>query len=424
MLSHSLQTVGTGLFFLAILHILITPWLKKYSEKYFKINSLPAILGHLLSEIELVFGFWAIIFISCIWANDGFITSVNYLSSRSFTEPLFVFVIMVISATRPILQIVLSTVLWISRTVPLVNGVVFYCTALSLLPILGSWITEPAAMTIAALLLSQQLFQQNISTKLKYATLGILFVNISIGGTFTTFAAPPIVMVAQKWQWDTSFMMATFAWKATIAIILNTLIATVFFYKELCTIKMIDTQHNEIHKTPILLVLIHILLLAAVVFFAHQPVWLVGILVVFLILTYVSSKYQQRLMIREGLFVAFFLAGLIVLGEPQRHWLQPILSNSSDNQLFLGGIILTAFIDNAALTYLASLIDNLSDTAQYALVAGAVTGGGLTVIANAPNPAGAAILKQHFPNYTIQPFKLLIAALIPTVIATMAFYYL
>jgi Na+/H+ antiporter NhaD/arsenite permease-like protein len=153
-------------------------------------------------------------------------------------------------------------------------------------------------------------------------------------------------------------------------------------------------------------------------------VWLIVILVVFFILIYVSSKYQQRLMIREGLFVAFFLAGLIVLGEPQRHWLQRILSNSSDNQLFLGGIVLTAFIDNAALTYLASLIDNLSDTARYALVAGAVTGGGLTVIANAPNPAGTAIFKKYFPNHTIQPFKLLIAALMPTVIAAMAFYYL
>lgn len=420
MLSPSSQTIGTSLFALAILHIFMTPWFKKLAHS----NNRFTHLWHLFSEIELVFGFWAIIFIGCIWANEGFITSINYLSSRSFTEPLFILIIMVISATRPILQIVLSAVLWISRTLPLANGVVFYCTALSLLPILGSWITEPAAMTIAALLLSQQLFQQNISTKLKYATLGVLFVNISIGGTFTTFAAPPIVMIAQKWQWDTSFMMATFAWKATIAIILNTLIATVFFYKELCIIKMIDTQHNEIHKTPIALVLTHILLLSAIVFFAHQPVWLIGIFVVFLILTYVSSKYQQRLMIREGLFVAFFLAGLIVLGEPQRHWLQPILSSSSDNQLFLGGIVLTAFIDNAALTYLASLIDNLSDTAQYALVAGAVTGGGLTVIANAPNPAGAAILKQHFPNYTIQPFKLLIAALIPTVIAAMAFYYL
>ncbi len=424
MLSYSLQTAGTALFFLAVVHIFITPWLKKYSEKQFETNSFLSMLWHLLSEIELVFGFWAIVFIGCIGANDGFMTSINYLSSRSFNEPLFVLIIMVISATRPMLETVLNAVLWISRSVPLPNGAAFYCTALSLLPILGSWITEPAAMTIAALLLSQQLFQQNISIKLKYATLGILFVNISIGGTFTTFAAPPIVMIAQKWQWDTSFMMATFAWKATIAIILNTLITTTFFYKELCTIKIIDTQYNKTDKVPIALVLVHILLLAAVVLFAHQPVWLVVIFTIFLVLTYIYAKYQQRLMIREGLFVAFFLAGLIILGEPQRHWLQPILNSSHDNQLFLGAIVLTAFIDNAALTYLASLIDGLSNTAQYALVAGAVTGGGLTVIANAPNPAGAAILKQHFYNHTIDPFKLLIAALIPTVITAITFYYL
>jgi hypothetical protein len=420
MLSPSLQTIGTALFFVAILHIFTTPWLKKLADTHHRFTT----VWHLLSEIELVFGLWAIVFIGCIWANDSLNNSIVYVSSRSFVEPLFVFVIMVISATRPILQTVLRAVTWVSHTLPLPNGAVFYFTVLACLPILGSWITESAAMTIAALLLSQQLFQQKISTRLKYATLGVLFVNISIGGTFTTFAAPPIVMVAQTWQWDTSFMMANFAWKATIAILLNTLITTAFFYKELCTIKLIDAQQNDTYKSPIPLVLAHVLLLAAVVLFAHQPIWLITLFTLFFALTYISSKHQQRLMVREGLFVALFLAGLIVLGEPQRHWLQPILNNSSDNQLFLGGIVLTAFIDNAALTYLASLIDNLSSTAQYALVAGAVTGGGLTVIANAPNPAGAAILKPYFPNQTIQPIHLLLAALIPTAIAALSFYYL
>ena len=54
-------------------------------------------------------------------------------------------------------------------------------------------------------------------------------------------------------------------------------------------------------------------------------------------------------------------------------------------------------------------------------MAGAVTGGGLTIIANAPNPAGAAILKGQFADETIHPLGLLAAALPPTLVAALLF---
>jgi Na+/H+ antiporter NhaD/arsenite permease-like protein len=82
---------------------------------------------------------------------------------------------------------------------------------------------------------------------------------------------------------------------------------------------------------------------------------------------------------------------------------------------------LTAITDNAALTYLGSLVPGLSDEFKVALVAGAVTGGGLTVIANAPNPAGVAILRNRFTDDTVHPLGLLAGAALPTLVAAAAF---
>ena len=86
-------------------------------------------------------------------------------------------------------------------------------------PVAGSFITEPAAMTICALLLARQFFDLEPSTRLKYATLGLLFVNVSIGGTLTHFAAPPVLMVARPWDWDLLFMLSHFGWRAALAIV-------------------------------------------------------------------------------------------------------------------------------------------------------------------------------------------------------------
>ena len=81
---------------------------------------------------------------------------------------------------------------------------------------------------------------------------------------------------------------------------------------------------------------------------------------------------------------------------------------------------LTAFNDNSAITYLSTLVPNFSEGAKYAVVAGAVAGGGLTVIANAPNPAGQSILKHHF-EHGVSALYLLAGALVPTLVALLIF---
>jgi len=156
----------------------------------------------------------------------------------------------------------------------------------------------------------------------------------------------------------------------------------------------------------------------------HYPVLFVGLFLFFLGVVAVTEEYQSPLKLKESLLVGFFLAGLIVLGGPQKWWLQPLLSSLNSTSLYFGSILLTSITDNAALTYLGSLVENLSDLSKYSLVAGSVVGGGLTVIANAPNPAGYSILNQSFGQSGINPIRLLMAALIPTLISAVVFYFL
>jgi hypothetical protein len=277
---------------------------------------------------------------------------------------------------------------------------------LSFVPLLGSFITEPAAMTLAALILRDQFFTRGISTRLMYATLGVLFVNISIGGTLTPFAAPPVLMVAAKWDWNTSFMLANFGWKAAIGVGINALAATLLFHRELGALAPAGTD-GATPRVPVVLTLVHIVFLIGVVVFAHHPAIFMGLFLFFLGVAHAYTRHQDRLILKEGLLVAFFLAGLVVLGGQQQWWLQPLLMSMSSDAVFIGATALTAFTDNAALTYLGSLVEGLSDDFKYALVAGAVTGGGLTIIANAPNPAGVSILKGSFSEEAVNPLGLL-----------------
>jgi len=412
-----IQMLGAALFAAALLHTFSTSYFERLAHR----NVSHAGLWHLLGEVEIVFGFWAMVLMVFMFSLEGKQAGTDYLESRNFTEPMFVFAIMVIAGTKPILQLVGSSVNRLGRLSPLGADVgVFFCV-LALLPLLGSFITEPAAMTVAALILQDRLFSKGLSTKFKYATIGVLFVNISIGGTLTSYAAPPVLMVAGKWGWDTSFMLTQFGWKAALAVIINAAALTLIFRRQLKGL----VSENEPKETaiPLPVVLIHLFFLTSVVVFAHNPKVFMGLFLFFLGFTSAYPRYQDRIILREGLLVAFFLAGLVVLGGQQQWWLQTLLTRMNETAVFFGATALTAVTDNAALTYLGSLVDGLSPAFKYALVAGAVTGGGLTVIANAPNPAGFSILRGNFPDGAINPGWLLAAAVPPTLIALVAFWF-
>jgi putative Na+/H+ antiporter len=413
--SGTLEIVGAALFALAVLHTFST----RYFEHLAHTRTAHSGLWHLLGEVEAVFGFWAFVLLLFMALAFGWGAASAYLDNQHFVEPMFVFVIMVIAASKPVMQLASDSVRSMGRLLPAQPAIAGYFLSLSLVPLLGSLITEPAAMTLAALMLRERIFATDASNRLKYATLGVLFVNVSIGGTLTHFAAPPVLMVAAKWDWTTGFMLSTFGAKAALAVVVNALALTLLFRRELS--KRVEPARATDTRVPAAFVAVNIAILAAVVFTNHHPEAFMGLFLLFLGLAEAYRRHHERLMLREGLMVAFFLAGLVVLGGQQRWWLQDVLSRLDESALFYGAAALTAITDNAALTYLGSLVEGVSDEYKYSLVAGAVAGGGLTVIANAPNPAGFAILKDHFEDQSINAFGLFLAAMPPTLVGIVCF---
>jgi hypothetical protein len=409
--------VAAVLFGLAVAHTFSTKFFEHLANRHPRHEG----LFHLLGEVEVVFGFWAIVLVAALALIQGPAQAIAYVDSRQYTEPAFVFVIMVIAASRPILHAVRVGLRWTAHVVPFRSEVAEVWLCLAVVPLFGSLITEPAAMTVAALILAPLVFRPRVPERVKYFALGVLFVNVSIGGTLTSFAAPPVLMVAATWNWDNAFMAATFGWKSAVAVVINATAATLVVRGHLVSSSPEVADHEPI---PVYVVAIHFTFLAAVVALAHHPLVFLALLLMFLGYAQAYPRYQSPLILREALLVAFFLAGLVVLGGMQRWWLQPIVSGLEPLALFFGALALTAITDNAALTYLGSLIAGISDEAKYMLVAGAVAGGGLTVIANAPNPAGVTLLKNGFQDESIGMAGLLAGALPPTVVAAAMFLLL
>ncbi len=415
---HALEIFATLLFCIAVVHTFLVKRFQHLALRYPE-GSIGENFFHLLGEVEIVFGLWAGVLLASMTIWIGYADAVHYVESLNFTEPAFVFVIMAVAATRPVVFLAGSVISGISRLVPLPPRTALYATCLTVGPILGSFITEPAAMTVTALILKKHFFDRGLPPRLMYLTLGVLFVNISIGGVLTHFAAPPVLMVAAKWGWGSTYMATHFGWKATIAVIINAFIAALIVRKSLGAGEGPGTSDQAV---PLWLALVHIFFLAVIVFTAHHPIVFIGAFLFFLGIANITKEYQDVLKVKESLLVGFFLAGLVVLGGLQRWWLEPVITQLSAFPLFVGTTFLTAFTDNAALTYLGAQVPNLANDLKYALVAGAVAGGGLTVIANAPNPAGFAILKDSFGEEGISPLNLVLGALGPTFVAMLCLW--
>lgn len=474
---------------------------------------------HFLGEVETVFGIWAVVLGVAISVHFSWDTAVHYMAGKvDYTEPMFVVVIMALASSRPILKLS-ELLMW--KVAGLIGGmlVAWWLTILTVGPLLGSFITEPAAMTISAHLLAEKFYKLQPSERLKYATIGLLFVNVSVGGTLTHFAAPPVLMVSGAWDWGMGFMVAHFGWKAALGIAVANAAYFYLFRSEMeelqqkyeivrskreiqrhvhrkkleaqlqgmepgvdedvgfsreydarCdalsdqiteqTVAEIadgwshrtdiakaiaerfnDIKIHEIRKTlpgllpedqrppprdpdwdqredwvPTWIMAVHVAFIAWTVMNAHHPALFIGGFLFYLGFAHVTVYYQNRIDLTSPLLVGFFLAGLVVHGGLQGWWIAPVLEGLSELPLMLVAMGLTAFNDNAAITYLSTLVPGLTDSLRYAVVAGAVTGGGLTVIANAPNPAGQSILKSYFAHGGVSPARLLAAAIVPSAI--------
>jgi len=441
------NAVATTIFVLAIVHTFLAPRIMRASHRVQHLSdaqrraaglapqpSFRAEILHFFGEIEVVFGLWVVPLILAILGFYGWTGVTRYLDGTvNFTEPLFVVVIMALASSRPIISFADGV---LRKLADLGGGTAasWWTAILIVGPVLGSFITEPAAMTICALLLSRQVYRLGPSPRLMYATLGLLFVSVSIGGTLTHFAAPPVLMVARPWGWDTAFMLTSYGWKAVLAIVVSTLLYRVAMRKDLADLEArrramgaagveSNADGSAALPVPAWITSVHLAFLAWTVFTAHYPALFLGGFLFFLGFTRATSPFQSRIDLRAPLLVGMFLAGLVIHGGLQGWWIAPVLGSLSPLPLFASAAALTAFNDNALITYLATLVPGLGDAMKYAVVAGAVAGGGLTVIANAPNPAGQSILAPYFEN-SVSPLRLLAGAVVPTVIASTAFLLL
>lgn len=390
--------------------------------------SLKAEVFHFLGEVEAVFGLWVVPLILAITFSKGWPAARDYFGhGLVFTEALFVVVVMSIASSRPILRFS-EQVMALAASLGRGSPTAWWISILTLGPILGSFITEPAAMTISALLLGEKFYQLKPKAGFAYATLGLLFVNVSVGGTLTHFAAPPVLMVAGKWGWDLPFMFTHFGWKAIVGMLAANLCYWFYFRREFKAMASAapptaNGQSSSAAPIPPWVTLVHILFLVWTVANNHYPPLFLGGFLFYLAFTRVTEHHQDALNLRPALMVGFFLAGLVAHGGLQGWWIAPVLDGLSKLPMFFGAVVLTAFNDNAAITYLASFVPNPDPTLRYLVVAGAVTGGGLTVIANAPNPAGQSILSRFFPD-GISAFRLFLGALLPTILLAAAFLLL
>lgn len=414
-----IEVIATVIFGVALVHTFAASQFQHLAHTHPRHSG----LFHLLGEVEVVFGVWAAILILVMAFVSRPEQAIAYLDSRNYAEPLLVFVLMVMAASRPLVEAARAINNSLARLLPLQPLTARFVVTMSFIPLMGSFITEPAAMTLAALLMRDQFLRHDLPERFKYAIIGVLFVNVSIGGTLTPFAAPPVLMVAAKWDWDIAFMITQIGWRALIAVIFNAIALTIIGRKALDAMPSTnESSENDPQKIPLSVTLIHASFLAAAVTFHHHPVVFMGLFLFFLGYTAAYPHYQSRLLLREALLVAFFLAGLVVLGGKQAWWLQELLAGMSPTVLYFSATALTAITDNAAITYLGSLVDGTDAAFKYALVTGAVTGGGLTVIANAPNPAGYALLKDCFAEKSISALGLFSAALLPTLVAVAVFW--
>ncbi len=382
---------------------------------------------HFLGEVEAIFGIWVIPLLIAVTLYRGWGTAENYISHGvNFTEPMFVVVVMTIAATRPVLRFA-EQLMRLFASIGGRSPAAWWFSILTVGPLLGSFITEPAAMTISALLLARQFYDLKPKMAFRYATLGLLFVNVSVGGTLTHFAAPPVLMVASRWSWDSLFMVEHFGWKAAAGILCANVLYFLIFRRQFADLSRPEKDHSRPQRwsdrttsVPWGVTALHLLFLGWTVFTAHYPSLFIGGFLFFLATAAATEHHQNTINLKPALLVGFFLAGLVVHGGLQGWWIAPVLESMTERPLMFAAMGLTAFNDNAAITYLASLVPNFGDSLKYAVVAGAVAGGGLTVIANAPNPAGQSILSKYFGD-GVSALWLLVGALVPTAIM-MAFF--
>lgn len=431
------QITSTLIFVLAIIHTFLTPTFFRLAERlkkrkdqeidgvrWKKLHFFSEIF-YLLSEVEIVLGIWLIPLIFLFILMNGYDAAVNYLNSITYTYSLYIVVIVVVVGSRPIIayaEKLLDICAHLAKDTP----AAWWWTLLTIGPLLGAIVKEPAAMAISAILLSKKFYHYNPSRLFQYATLGLLFANVSVGGMLTSFSSRALFIVADVWGWDWLYMLTRFGWKAVIGILLANTLYYFVFRKEFVTRfpaklpKLKKEEHDE--TPPLWITLIHLFFLALIVIFGENAPLFIGAFILFLGFWKATSFYQAPLHLRSAIFVGFFFASLLIHGKLQGWWFVPLMHSFGDFGTMMGSFVLSGFIDNAVVSYLSLEVPGLDEMKHYLIVVGAMSAGALTIIANAPNPVGHAILRGVFQS-RISLVGLLLGALAPSLIFLAVFWF-
>ncbi len=431
--SSSLQLGATFLFFCAVFHTFLTPSLAKiYQEYQHKKMVFPErwkrylLLGEcfrLLSKIELVFIFWAVpLFFLFLWC-EGYKVTMGYFNSRNYLSALFIMVMLILLESKPIeyfSECVFSTIAKIGRQSPKC----WWWTLMIAAPLSSFFLKETGAMIIASTLLVKHFYRLFPSTKFGYATMGLLFSNISISGLLSAFSSRALFMILPSVKWGNTMILQHFCWKAVLAILISTSVCYWIFRKEFDSFPAVSVSAKAKERIPKWVICTHIGFVAALMILQSEPLFMGALFVFYLAFQNFTVFYQHSINLAKIAFVGLFFVGLVVFGGLQEWWVLEVMHRMSDFGYLITAYILSISLDNALVNYIVHNLPVATDCYLYLVLSGCMSAGGLTLIANMPNIVGYLILKPSFPSSSFSLGWLFLAALGPSCISVLIFWLL
>ncbi|MCE5318366.1 MAG: putative Na+/H+ antiporter [Parachlamydia sp.] len=376
-------------------------------------------LLYFFGEVEVVFGVWCLVIFAVAGWLYGWDSVVAYMGSQDYSEAVYVAVALAMASTYPIMRFadkILSGLARLGGGTPLA----WWVLLLTLGPLLGALVKESVAMTIVALLLGRHFFACRPSRGLAYATLALLFTNISVSGLFTNFASSAIVVLSKAWNWDTPFMWQTFGWKGIAGIAASNLIYFGLFHRELRQLKSPKVEEDRQREVPWWVTALHLAFLAWITLNSSLPTVVMGAFVLYLGVYQATASYQKFMDLREPLLIGFFLSSLILISGLQVWWIEPVVEGLHEHGLYLASLMLSAFTHNTSNTLLYSHLPHLTEQVKYLLVSAALVGGGMTIMANGPNLMACSLLNDYFDR-EISFARLFLASLVPAQVLSIFF---
>lgn len=432
--SSPLRVGAAVFFFLSILHTFCTPFFYKrfqicqhkkmiFPEKWRKYLWLSESY-RLLSSVDVIFIFWSVPLFLWFLYSEGYAEAIDYFNHRNYLFALFIMIMLILLESRPIVYLsecIFLTIAKIGKQSPKC----WWWTLMLGAPFSAILLKETGAMIIAATLLVRYFYKFAPSLRFSYATMGLLFSNISVGGLITDISSRALLLVSPALKGEQEFVIRHFSWKAVIAIFLSTTTYYLMFRKEFDHFpKVVKNASIADERVPIWLICLHVLFVAAIMSVRSVPLLMIGILILYLGLHQFTIFYQNSIRVTKVCCVGLFYAGLLILGGLQEWWMLVIMHRMSDFGYMFTSYILSMFLDNVLVNYLVHNLSVATDCFLYLVIAGCMSAGGVTILANAPNIVGYLIIKPFFPTSPVSLGRLFVFALGPSLIALMTFWAL